>query len=290
MATERAHDLVLHGFYGSFCTQKVHLALAEKGVVAERRPVNIGPPMENYEPWYAAINPRMVVPTLVHDGTAICDSSRIIRYIDEHFDGPPLRPADQSDREHVDALVDAVDALAIRELSYGGMKGALAVMRDRVLMPRRVHMLKRYRLADPQLTKHYDARLEDIASWRAELSSPETLAKRRNELETVLDDLDQRLVARQFLVSNTYSLADLMSTVLCARLIALKLANLERYPHLLAHYGRMKSRPRFPSDDIVERPDVRKLLRLFAPFVVPRLLLALLVLSAIIFGLYLIVS
>ena len=51
-----------YGCYGSFCTQKVYLTLAEKDVTANRRMINIGPPMENYEPWYARINPRLSGP------------------------------------------------------------------------------------------------------------------------------------------------------------------------------------------------------------------------------------
>jgi tetrachloro-p-hydroquinone reductive dehalogenase len=45
----------LFHFPPSLCSQKVRLALAEKGVVYDARLVNIGPVLENYEPWYARI-------------------------------------------------------------------------------------------------------------------------------------------------------------------------------------------------------------------------------------------
>ena len=60
--------LILYHFPASLCSQKVRLALAEKGVRYATRVVNIGPAHENYEPWYMRLNPRGVVPTLVHDG------------------------------------------------------------------------------------------------------------------------------------------------------------------------------------------------------------------------------
>lgn len=76
----------------SSCSQKVRLVLAEKQVPYTGKLVNIGPAMENYEPWYVRLNPRAVVPTLVHGETVITDSARILRYVDDTFDGPSLMP------------------------------------------------------------------------------------------------------------------------------------------------------------------------------------------------------
>jgi glutathione S-transferase len=58
--------LTLYGFPGSLCSQKVRLALAEKGAAYQNRLVDIELRLQNYEPWYLRLNPRGVVPTLVH--------------------------------------------------------------------------------------------------------------------------------------------------------------------------------------------------------------------------------
>ena len=84
-------SVTLYFFHGSLCSQKVRLALEEKNVSYTGRLVNIGPRMENYEPWYMRINPRGVVPTLDHDGHIVTDSARIVVFVDEHFDGPDLQ-------------------------------------------------------------------------------------------------------------------------------------------------------------------------------------------------------
>lgn len=264
--------VTLYGFYGSFCTQKVRLALAEKGVQARWRPVNIGPPMENYEPWYARINPRMVVPTLDHDGELIRDSARIIRYVDANFEGPPLLPPDASQREQVERIVDRIDALRIRELSYSSFGRVLAKLRDMVIMPRRLEMLRKHRASAPELADAYDARIADVQAWIETMHQPAELARLRADLDDTLADLEQRAKSGQFLVGEQYSLADLMATVVCARMRLLKIAALDDYPALAEHYARMKARPRFPADAIAERLDVGKMVRIVGPFVLPRLL------------------
>ena len=274
--------LTLYGFYGSFCTQKVRLALAEKGVEATWRPVNIGPPMENYEPWYARLNPRMVVPTLDHDGTIVCNSATIIRYVDETFDGPPLMPDDPEQRAEVDAIVDRIDALSIRELSYGNFPGPLARFRDVVIMPRRLKMLRKYKAQAPDLAERYDVRIADVQAWIETIHRPADLARLKSELEDTLAELDGRVCESDFMVGDRYSLADLMATVLCARLRLLKIAALEDYPALGRHYERMRARPRFPADVIAESVDVAKMVRIVGPFLLPRLLLALSVVTALV--------
>lgn len=53
---------------------------------------------DNLQPAYLRINPEGVVPTLVHDGVPIYDSSIICEYLDEVFPDPPLKPADATAR------------------------------------------------------------------------------------------------------------------------------------------------------------------------------------------------
>ena len=238
--------------------------------------------MENYEPRYARINPRMVVPTLDHDGTIVCDSAKIIRYVDATFDGPSLMPDTPEQRAEVDAIVDRIDALSIRELSYGSFRGALARFRDAVIMPRRLKMLRKYRAQAPDLAEHYDARMADVHAWVEPMHRPADLARLKSELDDTLAALDGRVGEGDFMVGDRYSLADLMATVLCARLRLLKIAALEQYPALVRHYDRMKARARFPADAITESVDVPTMVRIVGPFVLPRLLAALTVLTVLV--------
>jgi glutathione S-transferase len=71
------------------CAVKVRLTFAEKGISWESRYVEILKG-EQFEPDYLKINPNGVVPTLVHDGYVIIESTIIAGYINDLFDSPPL--------------------------------------------------------------------------------------------------------------------------------------------------------------------------------------------------------
>ncbi|MGB1278187.1 MAG: glutathione S-transferase family protein, partial [Nannocystaceae bacterium] len=92
MARDRdPRGVKLYHYPLSLCSQQVRLALAEKGVAYTSQVVDIGRACENYRPWYMRLNPKGVVPTLVHDGECFTGSARIVAYIDEHFPGPQLQ-------------------------------------------------------------------------------------------------------------------------------------------------------------------------------------------------------
>lgn len=76
---------------------RVYLALLEKGVPFVGQELD-GLAFEHLTPRYLAINPRGQVPTLVHDGRPVTEGAPICEYIDEAFDGPPLRPQDLRER------------------------------------------------------------------------------------------------------------------------------------------------------------------------------------------------
>ena len=85
--------LELYHFWSSVCSVRARMALEEKGVAWESRYIDLFN-FDQMTPEYLAVNPDGVVPTLVHNGEAICESLVIIDYIDDAFDGPSLKPDD----------------------------------------------------------------------------------------------------------------------------------------------------------------------------------------------------
>ena len=101
----------LYHFGLSTCSQKVRLVLAEKGLEFESHEVNLMAG-EQHDPAYVKLNPNHVVPTLVHDGQVLIESSLIIKYLDDAFPAPPMRPHDALGRYAVDRwLMHADEAL-----------------------------------------------------------------------------------------------------------------------------------------------------------------------------------
>jgi glutathione S-transferase len=100
--------LVLYHHGSSACAAKVRFALAEKALPWESRYVDIlrG---EQFAPTYVALNPKAVVPTLVHDGAVVVESTVICEYLEETFPGKALYPQSPLERARVRLWTKAVD-------------------------------------------------------------------------------------------------------------------------------------------------------------------------------------
>lgn len=92
--------LELYNFPQSTCSQKVRLTLWEKQIEFVDRPVD-STKREHLSDWYLKLNPNGVVPTLIHDGAVIIDSSVIMEYLEDVFPGRPLSPDDPVSRAHM---------------------------------------------------------------------------------------------------------------------------------------------------------------------------------------------
>ncbi len=242
--------VTLYHFPPSLCSQKVRLVLAEKRVAWQARVVDIGPAMENYEGWYARLNPRMVVPTLVDGETVVVDSAKIIRYIDERFAGPSLTPSSADARATMDAWIRQQDEFSFRELSYANFPGLLGRAVQKSFAKRR-ETLRRRMAQHPELARCYEDRLRDVDAWEAAVREPRSAEQLRGEATALLDEFGRLLEDREFVTGEAYSLADAVWTVVLARTRQLELD--ERWTESTrAYYARMRARPSFAEADIWE--------------------------------------
>lgn len=279
-------DVTLFHIWPSLCSQKARLALAEKGVAYQGRIVNIGPPMENYEPWYVRMNPAAVVPTLKHGETVVTDSLRIVRYVDEAFPGPALTPEEPEARAAQDALLERIDRLQIRTISY-------APRRERVrglvagVVGLRARRLRRLARDNPDLREAYERKLRDVEGWRAAVLDPSAAEAARAEVVGVLDALEASLEARggPFVLGERYTLADVLATTLAARVRMLGRGELvSSRPRLAAWYERVRARPSFAAASMAERVEVGKMAAIMLPWVLPRLAAAALAVGLLAWG------
>ena len=102
------NSLELYHFAFSTCSQKVRLVLAEKGLDFVSREVDLMSGAQ-HDPEYVKLNPKHVVPTLVHEGRVLVESSLINQYLDDAFPDPPLRPRAPFARYVVDHWIKYVD-------------------------------------------------------------------------------------------------------------------------------------------------------------------------------------
>ena len=115
--------LTLYTFHNSICTQKVFITLAEKDLGYDEKLVNLFA-AEQFSPEYLKLNPKGVVPTLIHDGRPIPESSLICEYLDEMWPEHALVPAEpylKAKMRMYSKLVDETIFEATRELSFSAM-------------------------------------------------------------------------------------------------------------------------------------------------------------------------
>jgi glutathione S-transferase len=107
---------ILH-FMGSSCSQKLRVFLNLKGIPWQSHHVDLFT-NENFRPWFLGINPRGLVPVLVHDGAVHIESNDIITYLEKTFPAPKLIPAGHENQ--VAALLKHEDDLHLdlRTLSF----------------------------------------------------------------------------------------------------------------------------------------------------------------------------
>lgn len=112
-------ELYHHG--SSVCAAKVRHALAEKGIEPDKMHYVDILKGEQFNPDYVKINPKSVVPTLVHDGRVIVESTVICEYLDDVFPGTSLIPDDPYHRAQMRLWTKAVDEVlhpACGELTF----------------------------------------------------------------------------------------------------------------------------------------------------------------------------
>jgi maleylacetoacetate isomerase len=101
----------LYTYYRSQASFRVRIALNLKGLAREDVFLHLERG-DQFAPQYRALNPQMVVPTLIDGETKLFQSLAILEYLEEKYPEPPLLPADIAARAWVRglALINIADA------------------------------------------------------------------------------------------------------------------------------------------------------------------------------------
>ncbi|MFQ5635576.1 MAG: glutathione S-transferase family protein [Gammaproteobacteria bacterium] len=226
-----------HGL--STCAAKARLALAEKGVEWEARFVDIVKG-ESHTPEYLKLNPRGMVPTLVHDGHVICESNVICEYVDNAFDGPELVPQAPVERARMRGWMRRLDerlhfpATSVLTFAISGRRGMAEAFESK--LPG-AEML-------PDSQPLPDGPLAELLP-RSGLSAAAVTASVRSFGEAIAD-MEADLRQGPWLAGATFSLADIAFAPYLTRLDCLQLEWLwDERPAVADWYGRIRERPTY---------------------------------------------
>jgi len=218
----------------STCSQKVRMVLSEKRLAWTDRVINFSRG-DHLTDGYLALNPNGVVPTLLHDGVVIVDSSVINEYLEDVFPESPLRPAEPAEAAHMRAwrqYIDEVPTPAIRYPSFNAyfvhIWSDLSEKEFRAYaerLPLRKHFyLKMGRKGFPK--DEVDAALE--------------------RLRQTLERMERSLAQTQWLAHDMFTLADTSIMPTIVRMEDLGLAHFwADLPRVSDWYARLQARPSF---------------------------------------------
>jgi len=101
----------LYTYYRSQASFRVRIALNLKGLTREDSFLHLEKG-DQFAADYRALNPQMMVPTLIDGATELFQSLAILEYLDERYPQPPLLPANSEARAWVRglALINVADS------------------------------------------------------------------------------------------------------------------------------------------------------------------------------------
>lgn len=223
----------------STCSQKVRICLAEKGLEWESHVLHFASG-DHLTSEYLKLNPNGVVPTLIHDGEPIIESSVIVEYLDELYPDPPLSPPDALGRARLRSwmrYMEEVPTPAVRVPSF-----------NRVFRPLRYENASeedfQARVEKMPLRKAFYRRMGRIDGFSTE-EVDNALAQIRQTADRIDDSV--RDTGGPWIMGAQYTLIDATLTPLIQRMADMGYGPLweDDLPEMTAWFSRIKERPSY---------------------------------------------
>lgn len=210
-------QLTLYHSVESTCAQKVRIVLAIKGLQWEEIRLNLRKG-EQFAPEYLKLNPKAVVPTLVHHGVAIRESTVINEYLEDRFPEPSLRPDDPFAGAQMRLIVKTID---------DEIHGAIGILSYAVFLR---HQMNERMTAD-ELREHFSKVADPARRERQQSTHEKGLASPGaalaiGALQRLVAQLAAALQNGPWLAGDTFTLADAAALPYMVRAQALRLGPL----------------------------------------------------------------
>jgi glutathione S-transferase len=232
-------ELYHHG--SSVCAAKVRFALGEKGLTWQGHYLDIlrG---DQFAARYLRLNPKAVVPTLVHDGRVVVESTVINEYIDDVFPDPPLKPSAPEARAAMRMWTKAVDEdlhPACAEVTFSSCHRHIISR-----LPPQDYQAFLSSTPSHSVTPRWHQRKKEIVTLGFEAPG---LGDKYRLYDDYLGKMEQALADRRWLAGDTFSLADISVAPYVNRLDMLGMSALweASRPRVTDWFTRIKARPTF---------------------------------------------
>ena len=173
---------------------------------------------EQFSPEYLALNPKAVVPTLVHEDRVLRESSVVINYLEDVFPQPSMRPADPYARAMMNLLIKSFDE---------EVHPSVGILSYAIVLRHQMNELK----SRQELEEHFSKIVDPMRRQRQQnthekgLASP-SAGQALETLRKVILLLDELKASNTWLCGEQFSLADATAVPYLVRIRNIGLENL----------------------------------------------------------------
>ncbi len=241
----------LFHFAMSSCSQKLRIFLNLKKVAWEPHELDLLA-NENISEWFLGINPRGLVPVLVHDGDVHIESNDILLYLEKLIPEPPLIP--QAGQAEMAEMLHQEDDLHLdfRALSF-------RFMFNPPTTPKTPDVIERYIDSGSGTVDGVadEGKAREIRFWKNYAADGITDANVKTsaaKFKAAFDGLEKRLEANTYLLGEHISLLDIAWFIYVNRLSVAGYPFSRLHPRLAAWFEGLQAKPEFASEIVMPPP------------------------------------
>jgi glutathione S-transferase len=243
----------LHVFHFPFssCSQKLRIFLALKGVEWDSHLIDLMG-NENLQEFFLGINPRGLLPVIVHDGDVHIESNDILTYLEGVYPEPRLIP-EGSENEVAELLRHEDEMhLDLRALSF-------RFVFNPPHAPKSEEDLKVYaNTGSGTVNGQKDGRVDvEIDFWEniAEHGITDEVAQAAAaKFRKMFGELDSRLDGKDYVLGDTLSVLDIAWFIYANRLTLAGYPIAKLHPNMGAWYARMEAMPEIEKEITLPPP------------------------------------
>ena len=239
----------LFHFSGSACSQKLRIFFNIKKINWNSHVINLIK-QEQFSKWFLGINPRGLVPTLVHDGDVHIESNEIMAYLDDVYKDNKLFPIDLIDEINKDLAFEDSLHHDLRRLTF------------RYIIP---HALGKKNPSTIDAKEQFEGTIQgkadenkskEILFWKSHYQNGITddeIIESANKFKNIYEDFDKTLKNQKYLKGDEFTVVDLAWYVSTKRL-AMAGIPIEKYKNVQKWFSNLNDDENFKKEIKIDIP------------------------------------